>query len=507
MAPLQEFVNNGDYNLSNVSGGPPIAGDPGVLSFGGTIHVFGVSGFGSLMEYVPDNAWGRIWNAYNQTLDASGATIISQPDPVAIGGVMHVYGESANGDLVEYVSDGANGRVWNSYDITQAAHGPTIDAPPRAILINGFVHVYVESSNGDLVEYITDHAFGRLWNAYDQTQYTGGPTIQSSPEIAAIGSVVHVFARSTGGDLEQFADDGVNGRIWNAYDLTQASGGPKVANAVSVVTSGSVFQIFVEDANGNLQEFVNDNIGNKVWNFYDLTTITAGPDVASRPSALYVAGQLHVEVQGFDNDLIDFAPGPSGWKASDVTQASGGVTIGSPATVDFGGVMHVYAAGPRPPDTDCTANNSCTPQTFADTLLVQPGVDAPVTQANEYAIEKWELREGGGAGCPGQAPSQPPWPYSRGPSGNPLNTTQPDTGSGPAWNSVGVQSYQDAAGRTCWYWGVLATAETITGPFGGYGPIIAALQQPAPDDFSQCVRVADAVGNSSWGTPNFSSSC
>ena len=124
VAPLQEFVNNGDYNLSNVSGGPPIAGDPGVLSFGGTIHVFGVSGFGSLMEYVPDNAWGRIWNAYNQTLDANGAPIISQPDPVAIGGVMHVYGESANGDLVEYVSDGANGRVWNSYDITQAAHRP-----------------------------------------------------------------------------------------------------------------------------------------------------------------------------------------------------------------------------------------------------------------------------------------------------------------------------------------------------------------------------------------------
>ena len=116
--------------------------------------------------------------------------------------------------------------------------------------------------------------------------------------------------------------------------------------------------------------------------------------------------------------------------------------------------MHVYAAGPRPPDMNLPGprNNSCTPQTFADTLLVQPGVNAPVTLANEYAIEKWELRERwrGRVSRPSTEPAFVAifaWP-----SGNPLNTTQPDAGSGPAWNSVGVQSYQDAAGHTCWYW-------------------------------------------------------
>ena len=398
--------------------------------------------------------------------------------------------------------------MWNEYDISEAADGPTISAPPKAILINGQVHIYVENGNGDLVEYISDGAGGRLWNAYDQSEYTDGPTIESSPDPVTIGSIIYVLARSTEGDLVEFASNGANGRVWNAYDLTDASDGPTVASGASVVLSGDFLQVFVESGIGQLQEFVNDDLGGRLWNSYDLTTTASGPDVASQPSALYVGGSLHVEVQGLDNDLIDFSPGSSGWAASDVTQATGGTTISAPSAVVFAGVMHVYAAGPQPPNTNCTPDNSCTSQTFADTLLVQPGINAPVTASNEYAIEAWELREGGGAGCPGQGASQPPWSYSRGPAGNPLNTTQPDAGSAsPPWNSVGVQIFQDADGQTCWYWGILATAETLTGPYGNYGPIISVLQQPAASDQAQCIRLADVVGSSEWGTPNFSSLC
>ena len=154
----------------------------------------------------------------------------------------------------------------------------------------------------------------------------------------------------------------------------------------------------------------------------------------------------------------------------------------------------------------CTPNNSCTPQTFADTLLSQPGVNAPITASNEYAIETWELAEGGGAGCPGQPPRQSPWRNSSGPAGNPLNTTQPEPGS-TNWNSVGVKIYSDGNGQTCWYWGVLATTQTITGPIGNYGPILAAFRNPVLDNQSQCDRVAVAVGNSEWGTGNFSVDC
>ena len=59
------------------------------------------------------------------------------------------------------------------------------------------------------------------------------------------------------------------------------------------------------------------------------------------------------------------------------------------------------------PAAACTGADSCTPRSFADLLLSQPGIDAPVTTANEYAIETWEIAEGGGAGCPGQPPRPP----------------------------------------------------------------------------------------------------
>jgi hypothetical protein len=72
---------------------------------------------------------------------------------------------------------------------------------------------------------------------------------------------------------------------------------------------------------------------------------------------------------------------------------------------------------------------------------------------------------------------------------------------------VGVQIYRDGSGATCWDWGVLATTQTITGAIGNYGPIISAFQNPSLDPTTQCVRVATAVGNSEWGTGNFSADC
>ncbi len=179
-------------------------------------------------------------------------------------------------------------------------------------------------------------------------------------------------------------------------------------------------------------------------------------------------------------------------------------TPGTP-TLDVDAVETANVSGSAP-NPNCTPNDSCTPQTFADTLLRQPGVAAPITASNEYALKVWALAEGGGAGCPGQAPFQSPWQNSGGPAGNPLNTTQTEPGSSN-WNGVGVQIYQDGSGQTCWYWGVLATTQTITGPFGNYGPIITALRNPSLDDFTQCVQVAVAVGNSQWGTGNFSRDC
>jgi hypothetical protein len=119
-------------------------------------------------------------------------------------------------------------------------------------------------------------------------------------------------------------------------------------------------------------------------------------------------------------------------------------------------------------------------------------------------MEAWEAAEGGGAGCPGQPAYTAPWANSPGPPGNPLNTTQTEPGS-TNWNSVGVQAFANADGETCWYWGITANADVLLN--GLYGNILAVLDNPVSSDYDQCVDLAEAVGDSPWGTGNFSADC
>jgi hypothetical protein len=42
---------------------------------------------------------------------------------------------------------------------------------------------------------------------------------------------------------------------------------------------------------------------------------------------------------------------------------------------------------------------------------------------------------------------------------------------------------------------------------GFYSNILSVLDNPVSSDTSQCVDLADAVGNSPWGTGNFSADC
>ena len=208
-------------------------------------------------------------------------------------------------------------------------------------------------------------------------------------------------------------------------------------------------------------------------------------------------GSYEVAFNSSSGSLWTMNPGPGG------SDTSLGVENGtSPA---------ITSTAPASTGTEnCGATNNCTPQTFADALLGYPGVDAPVTASNEFAIEAWEEEENGGAGCPGQPANAAPWAYSPGPAGNPLNTTQPEPGDSD-WNSVGVKIYADADGQTCWYWGITANGTALTN--GLYGAILNVLNNPSSDSYTQCVDLANAVAPPGdpvadvWGTPNFSDLC
>ncbi|HEY1618811.1 MAG TPA: hypothetical protein VGG25_14405, partial [Streptosporangiaceae bacterium] len=73
------------------------------------------------------------------------------------------------------------------------------------------------------------------------------------------------------------------------------------------------------------------------------------------------------------------------------------------------------------------------------------------------------------------------------------------------WNSVGVQIFANADGQTCWYWGVTANAQTLLN--GHYQVILNVLDNPSSSNSTQCVDLAQAVGDTPWGTGDFQADC
>jgi hypothetical protein len=121
--------------------------------------------------------------------------------------------------------------------------------------------------------------------------------------------------------------------------------------------------------------------------------------------------------------------------------------------------------------------NAYTPSSWAGALLSAGGW--PQTACNLGAVEAWEAAEGGN------------WENSA--AYNPLDTTQPESGSS-TMNSVGVRAYPS------WQAGFQATLATLEN--GNYPGILSALRA---GDSAQ--SVANAVAASPWGTGSFHASC
>ncbi|MGH8995373.1 MAG: hypothetical protein ACRDYB_04970 [Acidimicrobiales bacterium] len=354
--PLQEFVNDGafgrawnDYNDTSASAGPIIDGRPSPIEYGltATVHIYARANNGDLTEFINDGAAHRLWNSYDITRLTHGPTISADPDATFYGPVVHVYAEASNGDLIEYVNDGAGGRLWNPYDLTQLASGPTLggDATP---LVNATTdRVFARSASGDLVMYVNDGAGGQLWNSYDLTAVAGSTGIAGDANPTLVGSAVQVFAAAPNGDLVQFSNDGAGDENWSASDLTAATKGPAVSGRPSPVVAGGAIDVFARAHDGNLALYTAPTSAS-TWTASEL----AGPPMAGDPSAIAVAGSVHAYVEAQSGALVEYASpgaGPS-FSASDLTAVSGGTPIGgSPGALLYGtSSIHVYAGGPPP---------------------------------------------------------------------------------------------------------------------------------------------------------------
>lgn len=363
-----------------------------------------------MYEFVPDQAGGRLWNAYNQTDAASGPRVVGQVSPLSdpADGLVHVFVMGGNGHLVQYVNDGkTKGQVWSTYDVTavtgtgplggpptayyssspgavtvvaplasgdeerfvlpsggswQATDVTTatgvavqVDGPSSMVVYGGVEHVYATATNGELAEFVDDHLGGRTWNVYDQSLATTSGPLAGAPQAVLMGSLVHVYVRAATGTLQEFVNDGIGGQPWNAYDLSaEASGGGAVAGRPSPVVVNGLVHVFVASSAGDLVEYVDDGGGGHVWNAYDHSLDAGGGRAVTGTPFPILAGSIaHIYVRSTGGDLLEFiADGVGGrvWNTYDQTRSSGGPqAVSDPAAVLWGGLVHVYAAGPPLP--------------------------------------------------------------------------------------------------------------------------------------------------------------
>ncbi len=394
--PLQEFVSdhaNGriwnSYDQSQGSAGPPILGTPSAVYYTsqGLAHVYAEGANGDLVEYIPDHDNGRVWNAYDLSVDAGGGGPVSG-SPTAIYddalGMVIVYVEASNGDLMEYVPDHAAGRVWNAWDLSTAAGSGPVSSAPAAVYdtAQSLVHVYAAGPNGDLVEYLADGANGRAWNAYDQSVSAGGGPVSGTPSAVYDTSqdLIHVYAEASDGDLVEYIADHANGRTWNVYDQSvNAGGGSSILATPSAVydTSQDLIHVYVEASDGDLVEYIADHANGRVWNAYDQSIYAGGGTfVSGTPDAVYLPDQdlIHVYVRASDNDLMEYiADHANGrvWNAYDLSSGAGGPSIGSGSSaLELGRAIHVFVGGPVPIGGLAISHSSSVPDTSYGTANV-----------------------------------------------------------------------------------------------------------------------------------------
>ncbi|HXX91536.1 MAG TPA: CHAP domain-containing protein [Acidimicrobiales bacterium] len=194
-----------------------------------------------------------------------------------------------------------------------------------------------------LQEFANDNLNGRPWNAYDQSVNADGPTIFGRPSLFTDpkDGDLHVYVWGANGDLYELVN-GQGNPWWKITDLTAADGGNSPLDGSPCAfydPADGLVHVYVVSNIGHLVEYVNDGVDGHSWNAWDLTAGASDPvTVSGTPSVFYdpADGLIHAYVQGPDGYLFEYVDGGllghlwNAWGLS-AGATGGGPVAGSPS--------------------------------------------------------------------------------------------------------------------------------------------------------------------------------
>jgi hypothetical protein len=311
-------------------------GSPAAASAGTTLVM-------PLQVFTNDGAGGRLWNAYDATAAASGPTVVGRPSAIAYAPGEQVFARSALGDLVQFVSGADGASAWSVYDLTVAASGPQIAGDPSAVAIGSSVYVVAPAPSGDLVLFTNDGSGSQLWHATDLSSVTDLGAVVGDASLLVVGSTLEVFVTAASGALFELSGTGSGARSWNATDLSALSAGPELGGSPAAIVYGtSSVHVYGTSVGGDLTEFVNDGLNGRPWNAYDLSVDAAGPQGSGTPSAVVYGPTVHVylDAAGQLTEFVNDGHFGRVWNAYDLTAAADSSPVtGDPAAVTYGPVL------------------------------------------------------------------------------------------------------------------------------------------------------------------------
>lgn len=192
--------------ISSISGAATLLSQPNGLAIDNSGTLYVANGGGSITEY----ATGANGNTAPVRAIAGPSTLLIHPQFDAVDASANVYvsQNTASGgvDSVEVFSAGSNGNVAPVETIAGPATGL---ASPFGVAVDGSGHIFV-ANNGNST--VTEYAAGATGNAAPIATISGSSTTLSGPTGIAVDRVGNIYVNNAAGTVDVFPP-GSNGNI------------------------------------------------------------------------------------------------------------------------------------------------------------------------------------------------------------------------------------------------------------------------------------------------------